>query len=114
WIGDPTVMNRSEARFSAISSSSLSIAIVGFSVSLPQRLARRRLAGSVAPQQVVDRGLGPRPGIHPLDDHRTREAVLAVRRRQAAGHDDGAGGDPAVVDPAGLALVDAGRLTDED
>ena len=64
-------------------------------------------------QQLVDGSFRPRLLIHAFDDHRAREGVLAVRGRQAAGHDDGARGHSAVEDLVALAVIDARALADE-
>src|SRR5437879_5714989 len=64
-------------------------------------------------QQLVDRGLGARLPVDPLDDHRAVEAVAAVGRGQGACDHDRAGRHAALQDAAGGALVDAGALPDE-
>src|SRR5690606_9402318 len=64
-------------------------------------------------QQRVDSHLRPRLRIDALDDHGAVQAVLAVARRERAGHDDGAGGDASVGDFIALAIVDARARADE-
>src|SRR5690606_26558283 len=66
------------------------------------------------PQQLVDARLRARLLVDLLHDHGAVEPVLAVLRRQRAGHDDRALGHAAVQDLAGLAVVDPRALADED
>src|SRR5690606_14530895 len=74
----------------------------------------RWAARSDVAQQLVDADLRARHLVDLLDDHRAVQAVLAVRGRQVAGDHHGARRHAAVVDLAGLAVVDPGALADVD
>ena len=66
------------------------------------------------PQQFINPHFASRFLVHLFDDYGAVEAVFAVGGGQVAGDDDGAGGDAAVEDFAGHAVVDAGAGADVD
>src|SRR5690348_2854732 len=77
------------------------------------------MADEAVAQQLVDRGLGPRPLVDALDDDgaieaRPRAAVRQLAARHRAGDNDGIGRHAADMDLARRAVDDAGRGADED
>ena len=68
--------------------------------------------GSVFSQQLVNTNFGPRFGIHALNNDRRVKAAVAFARRQAAGHDHGAGRDTSVQDFIFIAIINPCALSD--
>ena len=67
----------------------------------------------VAPEQLIDTGLGAGPGIHAFDDDRTVKAVFSIGRGQIARHYHRAGGHAPMKYLAGFAVEYLGALSYE-
>src|SRR3546814_1029764 len=66
-------------------------------------------------KQLVDAGLGTRPGVDALDDHGAGETGTgAIFGRKRAGDDDRISGDTAHEDFAALPVDDLGGRAEED
>src|SRR5215208_2614517 len=98
-IGAPTEMKMSEAFFSDITWNSRFIADIVFIL--------------IAAQQFVETGLGACLGVDLFYDHRTVQAVLAVRRGQSTRNHDRPRRNAPVEDLAGGAVQNPGALTEE-
>src|SRR6185503_963954 len=108
-IGAPTETKMSEAFFSAMIVNSFFIA----DMTPPSRGSFPVVGSLIAPEQFVQAGLRPSARIYLFYNHRTVQAVLAVRGGQITGNHDRPGGHPAVEDLAGGAVEDARALAEE-
>src|SRR5258708_2983833 len=111
-IGAPTEMKMSDAFLSAMIWNSLFIA----DISAPLRLhvLIQIHCTLIAPEKIVQAGLGARLGVDLFYYHRTIQAVFAARRGNTSGNHYRAGRHPAVQDLPGGAVQDAGALAEED
>src|SRR3546814_45640 len=76
---------------------------------------RRLMTFPSVAKQLVDAGLGTRPGVDALDDHGAGETGTgAIFGRKRAGDDDRISGDTAHEDFAALPVDDLGGRAEED
>src|SRR5574339_107334 len=104
-IGAPTETKMSDAFLSAMIWNSFFIADM---CSLPGTCFL--CASLIPPQQFVQACLRASLGIYLFNNHRTVEAVFAVRRGQITGNHHRTGRHPAVQDLPGRAVQDLGAL----
>src|SRR5678816_2323609 len=107
-IGAPTDRKMSDAFLSAMIWNSFFIADIWSPL-----VAALRSASLIPPQQFVQACLGAGFRIDRLDDHRTVQAVFAVRGGQIPGNHHRAGGNAAVEDFSARAVEDPGALAEE-